>query len=408
MQSSRWTVCPISIDRRRRSFGGFALRARMKKKTAVSIERCAGYKLEQVTKSVRASVEAIGGIDQYVRPGERVLVKPNLLAAYPPERAVTTHPIFLIAVIKLIQDAGAKVLFGDSPSQAIRGVDFHWRATGMDEVAARTGAQLVNFEGASSRIVALNNPFVPRAHITRISDEVDRIVAVPKLKTHGLTLFTGAVKGQFGMVPGLNKSNFHKIAPNPDDFAAIMAAIYQAVPADLVIMDGIVGMQGNGPANGEPGDLNLVIAGEDGVAVDYAASRIIGFRDGEIGIERAAVNMRLGVANAAEIDFVGVSIEEARVRNFKLPSNALIRRIPRPVLRALGRFVVTKPVIDNRKCTRCMACVQNCPVNAVAEIDGRLRINEKACIECLCCQESCEFQAVFIRRSFLARCLSQT
>jgi uncharacterized protein (DUF362 family)/Pyruvate/2-oxoacid:ferredoxin oxidoreductase delta subunit len=332
------------------------------------------------------------------------MVKPNMLSAKAPERGITTHPFVLEAVVREAQALGAKVSIGDSPSGALKGVKRCWENTGFQAVAERTGADLINFEAGGSVVKEIEGN---RYHLARAVLEADVVINLPKFKTHGLTLFTGAIKNCYGVLPGLQKATFHKLFPHPTDFSRILVDIYAAVRPALTLMDGVLGMQGNGPATGELRQTGLLLASTDGVALDATAAAIMGFEDGEVDTVRIAGERGLGASTPLEIEVVGEELGSVRFTDFKLPSNHLMKAMPQLVARWLGRwlgrFVWVRPRADMTKCTGCAICAHACPVNAIQMKDGRPVTDYDKCINCLCCNESCPEGAVIQELSWLAR-----
>jgi uncharacterized protein (DUF362 family) len=163
-------------------------------KTKVSLVHCPVYDREQVMNAVRQAVDHLGGIRALVKPGEKILLKPNLLSAREPERAVTTHPEVVRAMVRLVKEAGATPIVGDSPGGAVKGVERVWERTGMKKMAEEEGVTLVNFETSGAVEKAIAHPLLGSLHLARVLFEVDGIINLPKLKTHSLVIFTGSLK----------------------------------------------------------------------------------------------------------------------------------------------------------------------------------------------------------------------
>ncbi len=366
----------------------------------VAILRCGKYEKPLVDDSVHRVLERVGGIGQFVKPGQTVLLKPNMLSAKEPERGITTHPLVLESMVCEVQSAGAEAWIGDSPSGALKGVKRCWENTGFRGVAERTGARLINFEAGGTVRKEWNGIVF---HFARSVFEADVVINLPKFKTHGYTLFTGAVKNLYGTLPGFQKANFHKQYPHPDDFGRILAGIYSLVRPSLTVMDGILGMEGNGPATGDLRHTGLLLAGADGIALDAAAAAIMGFKEHEIDAVRHAGEMGLGESRLAGIQVLGEPMDAVRFRDFKLPSNYLVKLVPRFFARWVGRFLWIRPKADPRLCTGCGVCIRSCPVRAIRMVQGRPVTDYEVCINCLCCNESCPEGAVMQERSWLAR-----
>lgn len=369
-------------------------------KSIVSIVRCRDYEQRQVDDAINQSLKNIGGLDQLIKQGTRVHIKPNLLTAKSPDKAATTHPSVVKSLVKRVLELGGLVTIGDSPAGISRPIEEYWQATGMGEVALETGAKLVQLEkkGVVERTVNGKAYFISSAVA-----EADVVINVCKLKTHNLTLFTGAIKNMFGAIPGFKKSEYHKQAPKVEEFSEIIVDIFSAVRPQLNIMDAIEIMEGNGPSAGRPKHLGMILASKDAVALDAIAAKIVGFEAGEILTTEKAYQRGLGEKVIDRIAILGESLEALRDLQIALPTNRFQHYIPASVVKVLGKLVWVRPKPDENRCKRCGACIAICPTRAMNPKDGFPVIDYNKCISCFCCDEVCPHNAIDQDLSWLTK-----
>jgi len=371
-------------------------------KTTVSITKCSSYNLEEVQKAVLKCVNAIGA-SSIIKPGDKVLIKPNMLQGKSPDEAITTHPSVVEAVVNMVKDAGAIPMIGDSPGGPARGMESFWDITGFSDVSERTNANLVNFEKTGSYECTRNNIDY---RIAKKVIDADIVINLPKIKTHGLTIFTCAVKNMYGVIPGLIKTEYHKNAPNPSKFAEYVVDIYAISKPQLNIVDGIIGMDGTGPSAGNPKKLGMILASVDGVAVDVVLCDMLGKDPMKIPTNRIATEQGLGEGDLTKIEIIG---DSPVIDDFKWPPNisGSLDMIPAPIARGLMKLFWSRPAIDPEVCINCKTCVKSCPVDALIENTPIPEFEYGECINCLCCMEMCPEKAVFEEKSRLSRLISK-
>jgi uncharacterized protein (DUF362 family)/Pyruvate/2-oxoacid:ferredoxin oxidoreductase delta subunit len=366
----------------------------------VSVVRCAQYDRVTTGAAVAEAVGLLGGIRAFIRPGDRVLLKPNLLKARPPEDAVTTHPEIVRAVIRLVREADGIPLVGDSPG--IGDLSSVSERTGILGVVKEEGAAFADFDTA---VAVKNGGRFQRLEIARAAVEADAIINLPKLKTHGMTVMTGAVKNLFGCVPGKRKVQWHfNTGVDHRAFARLLVELSAAVKPRLTIMDAVVAMEGNGPGSGDPRTVGLLLAGRDPVAVDVIAADIVGLQPAQLPVIRAAMDAGIGEARPDRIRVLGELLDAVRVRNFIVPPREHTEwQLPEWSRRLLKDALTTRPVIDHGVCIQCGMCQKDCPRQAIAEQDGHLVIDHRNCIRCFCCQEFCPQGAITVGKGWLLR-----
>lgn len=375
----------------------------------VSIVGCHSYEQGEVEGAVRESLRLIGGIDEIIKPQERVLLKVNMINSDFPEKATTTHPAVLRAVIRVVKEKGGEAVVGDAPGVAYRYIERAWQNTGLRKAAEEEGAEVINFREVK-QIDNSTNKKIPVLHIAKEVLDADVVISLPKLKTHSFTLFTGAIKNLYGTIPGFRKKELHALAPRPQDFAKLIIDLFSVVKPSLAIMDGVVGMEGDGPISGSPRKVGLVLASKDLVSLDAVASNIIGYHPFDIEITKVAAERGLGVGELERIEIKGIPLDEAKIEDFELVSNlnTLLKRLPSSIFSIFSRaaFLLLKvvPGVDEDNCMRCGDCAEACPVKAIKMGNHNYPvINEKRCIRCFCCIEVCPYDSMKIKRNWLAR-----
>ncbi len=375
-------------------------------KTKVAVIRCDSYDGQQALESVKKGIDLLGGIASFVKPGEKLVLKPNILVGVEAEKCVTTHPAVFGAVGKLCQAAGAKVYYGDSPS--FGKAESNLRRAGLKQVGDELGFMLADFD-AGREVSHKDALLVKKMVLANGVLESDGLISLPKLKTHGLVRFTGAVKNQFGCVPGLLKGQYHLKLPDPYDFAAMLVDINTYIKPRLYVMDGITAMEGNGPRSGKPKQLNVLLFSTDPIAIDAVACRIINVNPEIVPTAKLGEKAKLGTYHAENIEIVGDSLEGLIDKKFKVNRTAPVTNKGNRVMSFIKNKITPRPVIDKTKCTQCGTCVRMCPVEpkAVNWVNNDKTKPPKhyydLCIRCYCCQETCQEGAIDIERPLLGR-----
>ena len=360
----------------------------------VSVQRVESYQRALVAEGLARLLEPLGGMGRFVKPGERVLIKPNLLSAKPPEAAVTTHPELLRAVIELVQGAGGVALVGDSPGfgSARRVAE----RSGMLRVIEETGAGFVPFTEAvpvagagTFREFELARPYL----------EADRLINLPKLKTHEMMTMTCCVKNLFGAVVGTQKAAWHlKAGADKELFAAMLLEVYQIREPDLNIVDAIVAMEGDGPGSGDPCQVGLLLAGSNAVAVDLIAAEIAGVPKKLLYLENAARKRGLPGSRREEIETCGIALDRALCRPLRLPQLSDVQfGLPSFLKNRLRNQFSSRPEVVAQKCELCGVCLRSCPPEAIRIEGGKLKFDYGRCIRCFCCRELCPHAALKLK-----------
>jgi len=365
----------------------------------VSVVKCDEYD-DKVFSAVSKALDLIDAKEIF-KPGMKVLIKPNILASTEPSKAVTTHPTVIDAICRYLIDMKIKIklFIGESSgSAAANGTAQAFKVCGIEAVAKKYNIEFINFD-KDEHIIKENKKAVEMKNIVmskRLS-EMDLIIDACKLKTHMLTGYTGAIKNMFGTLPGRAKVNAHSKGKKVKTFSNILLDIYSNFPPALCIMDGIIGMEGNGPSSGKIKQTGLIIASRNAVALDKVASKIIGFKNKDLEILKLADKRNL---TPKDIEIVG---EKNIDIPYKKPSS-----YKHSYYNFIQHFIMSKLLqatfeVDKSKCKRCGYCARACPQKAIDFSKGYPQWDKKKCIMCYCCHELCPHDAIILKKTFIGK-----
>lgn len=361
----------------------------------VSLARCSDYGTDNVYNAVKKAVDLLGGIGRFVKPGMNVLIKPNLLTVSAPESAVVTHPEVIRAVVRLVKKTGASVMVGDAPGGYGKNIDEIFEKLNLRQIAAEEGFELVKFTAGAD--------FVDGIPIAKQVLAADFIISIPKIKTHCITIMTGAIKNTFGAVTGPYKAECHSRAPKAEELAEVLIKVHSIARPGLTLVDGIVGMEGDGPSAGSPRALNVVIAGEDAVAIDACIAKMMGLKAMDVALTKKAYEAGLGEIDLSKIEIAGDGLDSFIAKDFKLPRTMALNVMPSAILKWILGPVSFKPHIKTKICRRCGLCKTACPADCITIGVRACGIDYKKCVRCLCCHEVCPYKAISIRRNILTK-----
>ena len=326
--------------------------------------------------------------------GKRVLIKPNVLRASEAKEGIVTHPAVLRAVVEKVESmTPASIVVGDNPGLFSYGAnEASFQQTGLMDAAKGYYRNI----GNDPVKVGFNADFMPSVSVSRAVLDADIIISLPKFKTHGLTVVTGAIKNSYGILPGAQKAKLHKAAGNPERFHELVVEVFKLRPPDLFIVDAVVGMEGNGPASSDLREIGLILASDNAVAMDAVIARMMGCDPGRLRFLQKAREMGLGDYELSSIEVEG---ELKELPDFKLPplGGEAIMNNP-AVQEMLHQRTVLRPQADPELCTGCGTCVDQCAVSALSMGPDDLPIvDADSCITCFCCQEMCPEKAITLK-----------
>jgi uncharacterized protein (DUF362 family)/Pyruvate/2-oxoacid:ferredoxin oxidoreductase delta subunit len=343
--------------------------------------------------NVRPAVDRAFEIFPMELRGKRILIKPNLLRASEAKEGIVTHPAVLRAVVEKVETMDpASIVVGDNPGLFGYGENEEsFKITGLME-AAKGYYQNI---GNDSQKVDFNAEFMPTVSLSKIVLDADIIISLPKFKTHGLTVITGAIKNSYGFLPGAQKAKLHKAAGSPERFHEVIVNVFRLRVPDLFIVDAVVGMEGNGPASPDLRSIGLILASSNAVAMDSVMAMMMGCDPGRLHFLRKAKEAGLGDYDLSTIEVIG---ELKRLPDFKLPplgGQAIFRNETMQAM--IHNRTLLRPQADPELCTGCGICVEQCPVSALTMNDDLPQVDADTCITCFCCQEICPEKAMTLR-----------
>lgn len=366
--------------------------------TVVALRKCSSYDVDAVQAAIDSIFALCGGIEHIVKPGQRVLVKVNLLMKRKPDQATTTHPAVAAAVVRSVQRAGGIPILADSPGGpytqgALAGI---YKACGMKAVAEETGCILNDDFSTTARYYA-NGCAAKHLDLIGVLDQIDVVITLGKLKTHGLTTMTGCVKNLYGLVPGITKVEYHARYQDVSLFSDMLVDLCECVKPSFAILDAVEGMEGEGPSGGRPRRIGALVGGVNPHVVDAVGAQLIGLNPKQVTTLEAAQKRGL----LADYSLTGDALEPMIIGDFDIPMG-LRRGSWVRVMNALPQVLRPRPVFTHKRCNGCATCMRACPAGAIAMNERRRPyVDVKKCIRCYCCQELCPKTDVEVKRSWI-------
>jgi len=374
--------------------------------TVVAAKECYSYQADELSEKLDSLLDELGGLDSFISAGDRVLLKTNLLMGKSPEAAVTTNPEFIRALAKKVKALGAEVVIADSPGGPFNEklLKRSYKKSGLYQLAAEEELEL-NYNTDSKKHDYKAGKINKSFQLADYLEAADLVINLPKLKTHGLTMYTGAVKNIFGCIPGVLKAEYHLRMQSVYDFSRMLNDLAGLVAPELTIMDAVVGMEGEGPSNGKPKEFNYLLASTSPYYLDLAAVRLMGIKAEEKvpSIKAALTDQIIKKENLELRGDQLVAPSEVEIPKIEKENNLLDAKLPDFLSDFLEKILRPKPVFKEDKCVGCRTCAENCPPEAITMVDNFPEVELETCIRCFCCQELCPYDAVEIKYPLLAK-----
>lgn len=373
----------------------------------VAVVRCKTYNVEAVKPALEEAVNAVNGLD-FVMPGMKIIIKPNLVSFKKPDAAATTHPALLEALVEMLLARGADVTIGDSPGgpHSLPLLNRVYTATGMDRLE-KLGAKL-NRNMNEKTVDFPEGKVLKNFTYTEYLDEADAIIDFCKLKSHGMLGMSAAVKNLFGTIPGLKKPEVHYKFQNDAEFADMLIDLNEYFKPRLAICDAVVGMEGNGPTAGTPRQIGAIIASKSTYYADVVGAELIGMNIDGLPTLQAAYERGFAPSSSKNLRVYG-DIRALTVDDFKAPPvRGLSFMRKGNVLHFISKAALEhKPTLKKRLCVGCGECARMCPAKAIKMKNKKPHINREKCIRCFCCQEFCPRAAMVAHRPLAAKVLNK-
>ena len=377
----------------------------------VSVVKCDNYESDTVSTAMKAVLEPLGGLD-WVHDGMTVAIKANLVSGMHPDKAATTHPTLLCALVEMLRGRGARVIIGDSPG----GLYNH---AYVNRIYAATGMKMVENAGAvlnqnfSQKQVHFEQAKIAKDFTyTAWLDQADVIINFCKLKTHGMMGMSAAAKNLFGTIPGTMKPEYHYRFPEIQNFSDMIIDLNCFFKPVLNIVDAVLCMEGNGPTAGTPRKVGALAASRNPHALDMFCAHLIGIDPSQVTTLQAAINRGLVPGDMEQIEIIG-EYRDLQISDFQLVKGKRSLQFKKESKSAVGKATAailqsvlsSRPQVKVEECIGCRECEKICPAKAISMVNKKPAIDRKSCIRCFCCQEFCPKGAMKVHRTLIAKLL---
>ena len=373
----------------------------LKKDNTVYIDRCETYDIENLIAILRKRFEELGAFEK-IKPGMTVVIKPNLIMKADPNSGIITHPLVTAAVGILVKECGASVLIAESSGgifteQSVKAV---MKGSGYTEIAEKYGfsiytecesTQVELPDGVICKTLTVINPYI----------NADFIIDIAKLKSHCMTMLSGATKNLFGTVPGLMKPELHFRYPEKEPFSSMLVDLCEFIRPDLCIIDAVDALEGDGPTGGQKRHVGLLMCSESPYSLDVCAAEIIGMKPMDVLMLREANRRGLCPAGSEDIPVEGAEIKDLVINDYVMPKSKSVDFagwVPAFMRPLIKKITTPKPKINTKLCIGCGKCAESCPRHTIKIVDRKAHIDYSQCIKCFCCHEMCPKHVIDVKR----------
>jgi uncharacterized protein (DUF362 family)/Pyruvate/2-oxoacid:ferredoxin oxidoreductase delta subunit len=371
----------------------------------ISLVKCDEYEYSRVRVALEESISQMGGLEPYIQKGMSVLLKVNLLMKRSPESATTTHPVFTQALADILSDYGVTVIIGDSPGGpfSLRALNNVYQGSGYDVLHQPVKQIYLNQNIQTVSVIRDDLAVVKQLRVIEVLQKVDKVISVSKLKTHGMMVFTGAVKNMFGTIPGIHKAEYHFKMPKIEDFSQMLVDVCINASPVLSFMDGIIGMEGAGPSSGDPVKIGAIIVSDSPYHLDMVATQLVGIPYDAVPTIQRCIERGLVRADGEDIQMTGIDIgafDSMKISHPRVGGVSFVdERLPSFLKKPIINLMSPKPIFNGNICVKCGECERACPSHAITMGEDKPIVDMDSCIRCFCCQELCPHQAVTIHRN---------
>lgn len=361
--------------------------------TVYIIQTTDQYMEDEIVRSYHTLISNHNNLKDIIKAGDRVLIKPNMVA---PFFKATTDLTLLNCMIDTILENDAVPIVAESS-----GFEFSTEETfkilKLDEICQKKGVELRNLDDEEFIEIESGNPYVPKYMLPKLLYEVDKIINMPRLKGHSLTKVTFSIKNLFGLLHRTTRRKIHAT-----DLELGIRYLRKLVPVDFILVDGLWNLKN--AVYSDSDYRGIIIGGNDMISVDICCCKIYGVDYKSIPhIYDPEVNTQFTYKELSKITELETAEREDdwyRKQNIKykmmytidLYASKWMKKSLIPYFHYYGGI---RPCIDKKKCSMCGKCEEMCPVHAIK--NKKISVEKCINIRCMRCYEGCPNNAIIMK-----------